>query len=268
MPDLYSAITTVDPATVERLARVLEMRAADGRQSAMRREFLDAIPLPARARVVEIGCGTGLVCRELAALPAVAEVVGVDPAEAFLARGRELAAGLPSITFLAADGGSIPLPDAAFDAVVFHTTLCHVPEPDRALAEAFRLLRGGGWLAVFDGDYSTTSVATTPHDPLQACADAAMAALVNDRWLVRRLPAMVRRAGFLSPRAASHGYAGIDQPEYLITVIERGADALAGAGSIGAMLCAALKEEARQRVADGRFFGQIAYFSLIGRKPE
>ena len=56
----------------------------------------------------------------------------------------------------------------------------------------------GGALAAFDGDYATTTVAVGDHDPLQACVDAAMAALVHDRYLVRRLGTLVRAAGWES----------------------------------------------------------------------
>jgi ubiquinone/menaquinone biosynthesis C-methylase UbiE len=56
-----------------------------------------------------------------------------------------------------------------------------VSEPDRALAEVFRVLRPDGWLAAFDGDYATTTVALGDHDPLQVCVDAMMASSVNDR---------------------------------------------------------------------------------------
>jgi hypothetical protein len=54
----------------------------------------------------------------------------------------------------------------------------------------------------------------------------------------------------------------------LIQVLEtRGADLLRAAGQIGDALAAALKAEARRRVDVGAFFGQIAYASLIARKP-
>jgi hypothetical protein len=43
---------------------------------------------------------------------------------------------------------------------------------------------------------ATTTVAIDEFDPLQCCADAAMAALVHDRWLARRLPLLVKAAGF------------------------------------------------------------------------
>jgi SAM-dependent methyltransferase len=90
----------------------------------------------------------------------------------------------------------LPLEDGSFDVVVFHTTLCHVPGPERALTEASRALREGGQVAIFDGDYATTTCASGNLDPLQACAEAFVDYLVHDRWLVRRLPKLARDAGF------------------------------------------------------------------------
>jgi hypothetical protein len=142
-----------------------------------------------------------------------------------------------------------------------------VPGPDRALAEAFRVLRPGGWLATFDGDYATTTVALGEHDPLQACAATTMAHSVTDRTLMRRLPALVRDCGFDVVRAGSHGFVETTEGGYMLTVVDRGADLLRSSGQIGDDLAAALKAEARRRVAAGAFFGHIAYASLVARKP-
>jgi len=267
MPDLYATITEVEPAVQERLAGVMELRAADPQQQAMLKAYISDIEFPKAARVLEVGCGTGAVTRTLARWPSVAEVVGVDPSPLFLSKARELGRGLKNLSFEVADGRSLPFEEKTFDVVVYHTTLCHVPEPERALAEGLRVLRPGGWVTIFDGDYATTTVAAGDSDPLQVCVDAAIAGLVHDRWLVRRLPKLVRSAGFEVMRLRSHGYVETSAPSYMLTLIDRGADFLVSSRRIGADSAAALKAEARRRAESHEFFGHIAYFSLVGRRP-
>ncbi|HEY7613340.1 MAG TPA: methyltransferase domain-containing protein, partial [Gemmatimonadales bacterium] len=157
--------------------------------------------------------------------------------------------------------------DGDFDAVVVHTTLCHVPQPDAVLHEAMRVLRPGGTLAICDGDYATITVATGEFDPLQACIEAVKAAFIHDVWLVRRLPTMLQAAGFELVDSCSHGYLQTTDPAYMLTLVDRGADTLAASKRIGADTAAALKAEARRRVDVGEFFGFIGFASLIARKP-
>lgn len=99
-----------------------------------------------------------------------------------------MAADLANATFLEADARDLRFDDGAFDVVVFDSTLTHGPE--RALAEAFRVVRPSGHLA------GLRRRLRDDHDPLQACAAAMMANSVHDRWLGRRLPALARGCGF------------------------------------------------------------------------
>lgn len=266
MADVYATIQQADQEMVRRLADVLELRAADLQQRAMLEDYLADLPLPRGARVLEIGCGPGPIARTLAARTGVGEVVGIDPSPEFIERARARANSVANLTFVCGDGRDLPFDDDSFDAVVCHTSLCHIPSPDIVLAEAHRVTVIGGLLAIFDGDYATTTVAICDHDPLQACADAAMAALVHDRRLVRRLPAMVREADYEVIRLRSHGYSETTQPSYMLTIIDRGADALVASGQLGTDTADALKAEARRRAEAGTFFGHIAYASLIALK--
>jgi ubiquinone/menaquinone biosynthesis C-methylase UbiE len=267
VPDVWATFTQLDDDMQERLAAVLETRGADPRQQVMRRDFLADVAFPANAKVLEVGCGTGVLSRVLTRLSKVGEVVGVDVAPSLLAKARELAADLPNITFLEADGRALPFEDASFDVVVFDSTLTHVPGPELALGEAFRVLRPQGCLAAFDGDYATATVALGDYDPLQACVDAMMANSVNDRWLGRRLPALVHAANFEFVRFRGHGFVETSEAKYMMTIVDRGADVLSATGVIGAETAAALKAEARRRAEAGVFFGHIAYVSLTARKP-
>ena len=266
MPDVYTRVTEADPEVLEGLMRALEIRAADPQQRAMLHTYLTDAALPQGARVLEVGCGTGAVTRVLATWPGVGEAIGIDPSPVLLAKARELARGLTTLSFEQGDGRSLPFAGATFDAVVFHTTLCHVPEPDVMLGDAVRILRPGGCLAVFEGDYATGTLATGAGDPLDACAAAFREHFVHDPWLARRLPALVRAAGVHVQCVRSHGYVEAPTPGFMLpSWVDLGADALAAAGRIGADMAAALKAEARRRVASGEYFGHIAYMSLVAR---
>ena len=267
MPDAYATIADVDVETQKRLADILEMRAADSRMRAMLDSYLSVVEYPRGASFLEIGSGSGAVTRTLARLPGVAEAVGVDPSPAFVSKAQDLAGAMTNVAFEQGDGRALRFGDVEFDVVVLHTTLCHVPEPERVLAEAFRVLRPGGSLAVCDGDYSTITVALGDFDPVQQCIEAAKAAFINDVWLVRRLPALLRARGFEILGSRSHGYLQTSDPEYMLTLVDRGADALASSGSIGPDLSASLKAEARRRAEAEEFFGFIGFASFVARKP-
>lgn len=112
------------------------------RISRARARILDAPLLDAARgadRVLELGVGTG---RLLAQVRAPVRV-GVDVAPAMLAqaRGRGLLLAL-------ADGERLPFADRTFDAVVAGKGVLRYLDPGRALAEAARVLRPGGALAV------------------------------------------------------------------------------------------------------------------------
>src|SRR5690349_18607300 len=91
--------------------------------------------------LVDVGGGTGNYAQALAAEGW--EPLVVDRSAAMLAR----AAG-KGLATLEGDAQALPLPDASADAVMLVSMLHHVEAPGRALAEARRILRPGGRLAL------------------------------------------------------------------------------------------------------------------------
>jgi SAM-dependent methyltransferase len=267
MTDVYATISAADRAVQCKLAEVIEARAADPRYQAMLHDYLEQVRFPPHARVLEPGCGTGFVIRLLSRWPNVGTCIGVDPSPVFIETARTLAAGIANASFVEGDGRELPFDAATFDAVIINTTVSHVPEPERLLAEAHRVLRGGGWLAVFDGDYSTATVSKAELDPLSVCVAAFRTGYVNDAWIVRRLPQLVRGAGFCDETLQSHGYAEAPVAGYLMSWIDRGADVLVQHGCIASDTAEALKAEARRRSDAREWFGHIAFASVIARKP-
>lgn len=93
-------------------------------------------------RLLDIACGTGVAARAAADLGA--RVTGVDFSPAMLAMARGLH---PDIDFHAGDAEALPFADASFAAAMANFGIHHVEHPERAIAEARRVLKRGGTLA-------------------------------------------------------------------------------------------------------------------------
>jgi len=110
----------------------------------MRRMLVEELRLyPAGLRVLDVGCGGGLLAEEFARLGCV--VTGVDPSEESLAAARLHAAGQGlAIEYHRAPGEALPFADASFDVVYCCDVLEHVDDVSQVIAETARVLRPGG----------------------------------------------------------------------------------------------------------------------------
>ena len=104
--------------------------------------LLDAAGVGRGSRVLDVACGPGWL--SAAALEWGAAVTGIDFAEQMLAVARSRC---PSVDFRNGDAEALPFPDGRFDAVVCNLGFPHFPNPERAIAEACRVLASGGRFA-------------------------------------------------------------------------------------------------------------------------
>ncbi len=121
-----------------------------GRHHTWRRLAAHALIWPGD-RVVDVGCGTGdlaFACLEAGA----GSVLGLDFARPMLTHARTKAAerGTEAASFALGDATRLPLPDASVDAWCSAFVVRNIPDLDAAFAEAHRVLRPGGRLAILE----------------------------------------------------------------------------------------------------------------------
>jgi ubiquinone/menaquinone biosynthesis C-methylase UbiE len=103
-----------------------------------------------RSRILDVGCGTGYLLRELAAkLPAAQALCGVDPAPTMIEVARSVGDD-PRLSFLVGFVERLPYQDETFDLVVSTTSFDHWRDQQRGLAECARVLEAEGRLVLAD----------------------------------------------------------------------------------------------------------------------
>lgn len=112
-------------------------------QQAWNRALLDLLPRPIPSPALDDGCGTGILLPDLIAR--CDRVTGLDLSPEMLAQAGRRA---PGVELRRGDLESLPFADGAFATVICRGSLHHVPSRERALAEAWRVLRPGGLLAL------------------------------------------------------------------------------------------------------------------------
>ena len=107
---------------------------------------------PEPRRVLELACGTGEVTRLLLSLGH--DVTALDFSEAMLSVARRKHAGAKGLRFLLADAENPMEPDESYDAIICRHLVWTLTTPEQAFAEWHRVLKPGGTLLFFDGDWA------------------------------------------------------------------------------------------------------------------
>jgi len=196
MPDLWQFIDDIDADKQAMLVKRLEDRAQMPKFAEIRENYLDKIGLPLSGRILELGCGTGAVCRAIASrLGFVGTVIGSDLSAKLIETAKDITAksGLKNIEYFQADGQGSDAHHGQFDLVLAHTVISHVADPAAFLCEAIRLARPGGQIILHDGDYASCVFDTNTPE-----LDRKMSELIipaANKYVMREIPRLLHHSG-------------------------------------------------------------------------
>ncbi len=125
----------------------------------LRKRSIEPLALTTGSRLLIAGAGTGL---DLPHIPAGVDITAIDATPAMLERLQRRADELHlRVKAERGDARRLRFEDESFDAVIMHLVLGVMPQPSKGLAEAVRVLKPGGRIAVFDkflGDTQRASI--------------------------------------------------------------------------------------------------------------
>ncbi|OLR91732.1 hypothetical protein BJP25_25235 [Actinokineospora bangkokensis] len=212
-------------------------------------------------RGVDVGAGRGTVVAELAERGFAP--VGVDLSEAMVA---EAAREHPGHDFRVGDAYALPMADGELDWYHAERVYIHLDDPDRAAAEALRVLRPGGRVVVVDMDMDAMSVATDLPLLARAVLGATCDDLANGRAGVRAADTL-RGAGFTDVEVLPYSPAHTD-PDMVWPLYPGPGLAIAQrTGAITAAEAEQVVAEVRRRGAAGTFLAVPALFVVSGTRP-
>jgi ubiquinone/menaquinone biosynthesis C-methylase UbiE len=240
-------------------------------RDAERRRRIVRAALAARPgeRILDVGCGPGFYCAELAdEVGATGQVVGLDPSAPMLALAERRCAERGNVELREADATALPVEDASFDGAISVQVQEYVQDLAGALGELHRALRPGGRAVVFDIDWATLSVNAD---------DAALTARVREAWdehlahpsLPRTLAARLRAAGFDDVRMEAYAFATpeLDPQTYGGALLPFIAKFVAGRRGLSEADAERWLAEQQALAERGEFFFSITQFCFAARKP-
>lgn len=269
--DPFGRTDKLDNDMLESLVNRFEARGKNPMFSKMLNEYLDAMNIDDAHLILDMGCGTGLAARTIAQRPGFSgKVTGIDISPYLIAAAERLAReeNLSEVTeFRVGDVQKLDSNDGIFDAIVAHTLLSHVNDPMAVLREVVRLLKAGGIVGIFDGDYASLTFGNANPDKGKAFDDALISAVVTNPRVMRQMPCLFQAAGFELVTTFSYVLSEVGTAHYWASAIETYRKLIPTAGFMA--------EEANDWAAElrrdsevGVFFGSCNFYAYIARRPK
>jgi ubiquinone/menaquinone biosynthesis C-methylase UbiE len=270
--DIFRLAPSMDAGVLETIAARLEFRGTDEGYRRLSQAYLPRLPVAQARRILALGCGTGIEARARRRLTGPdTSIVGLDhsPALVDTARRLTLDEGLSEdVTYEVGDAHHTPYDDDEFDIVTMHTLISHVDDPGQVLREARRVVRPGGTIGVFDGDYASLTFAHPDPALAESVEEKLMQLIVANPRIMRDMPRLLRETGLELVEAEGALYADIGSGAFWASAAESYGALLARTGLMPPAVVDEWRAFQVRAVVDGTFFGASNYYTYVTRRPD
>src|SRR5215472_3331733 len=264
--DVYGRTDELDAKSIDTIATRLEARRGSAKYMGMLQEYLEAIDLAAAQSVLVLGCATGVEVREVVRRPDFrGRVTGIDISADLVERGKSLAEqkGFSgSIEWLVGDAQELRLSDGVFDLVLAHTLVSHVPDPKRVVQEAARVVRPGGTVVIFDGDYATLTFGVD-----REMDEKIISGNIANPRVMRAMPQLLREVGLKLVDSRGWMLTEIGRADFFLGSLQSYPVLLPKAGVATPEEVQAFVDRQLRASEEGTFFAGYNFYAMIAERP-
>lgn len=226
----------------------------------LRRRSYELLKVEPGRRVVDVGCGGGTAVAELAGIGA--DAVGIDAAEEAVAFAHEQH---PSCRFEVGDAQQLRFADESLDGYRAEKLYHALDDPDKACAEARRVLVPGGRIVLVGQDWEFFAVESDDPALTRTILTSSAAEIAHGR-VARRYRNMLLDAGFDDVSCEAHT-AVLTDPTLALFTVTRLAGGAVRAGAVSDAQAEAWLDDQRRRAERDRLLVAIPLFLAAGRRP-
>ncbi|MFC1879086.1 methyltransferase domain-containing protein [Chloroflexota bacterium] len=255
---------------IARMATHLEDRATRHDQSQVNRAIRDALAPQPGERLLEVGSGTGLLCRlMLPDSPPYGLISGLDFSPGFNRCARKnahKAPGSSSLQFITGQAENLPYQDNCFDGAWAARLILHAAHPIRVIAEMVRVVRPSGRIVLADWDFGTVAVDHPNRELTRRLLQWRSDHHGGDNWSGRQLYRQMQVVGLRDVQIIPVTVVAREKSAALTLSLWRSAEVALNAGAITAQEHDSWIMELKERITNSTFFASITYFIVKGRK--
>jgi arsenite methyltransferase len=268
--DVWGRTSDIDESALAVMAARLENRAKHPFFRGAIADYIGALDLPPIDRVIEIGCGTGIVSRRLAATPGFrGTIIATDMSPYLIEIARRQAGeeGVGArIRFEVSGAANLRAETGACDLVIAHTLLSHASDPVAILVESARVLRPRGQLLIFDRDFASSALSLD--SAIAAKIDVAdiARAFAAQPFIMRQLPKLLAEVGFAIESHRAYVIADVGQAEFFAENLSTWRRLLPVSGVIANSDADALMDGLEAASSAGTLFWANNFYTYVARK--
>ena len=197
-------------------------------------------------------------------------IAGIDHSTALIDTARRLTTDEElgeNVSYDVGDAHHTPYDDDEFDIITLHTVISHVDDPLQVLHEARRIVRPGGTVAIFDGDYASLTFAYPDHLMAKTIEEKLIQLIVANPRIMRDMPRFVADAGLELVDSEGSLYANIGSGGFWLAAAESYGPLLARSGLLTHEIADEWRDFQVRSSGDNTFFGASNYYTYLMRRP-